>query len=140
MTDSQEMQLRILATLEEAGQDRANPLLNTVIAPTGTIAEVAIFQNALSNLVIAGLIYVRLTSEPHGDQLLSNEDGLMEIARFSEHYQFDKRERLWLDDRHGGPPYYQTPEPEVVLTPAGRSKSVEVLELRGYAWWQLSGR
>lgn len=122
MIDSEEMKKRILSVLEEAGNDDANPLLNTVIDPTGDPLEPEIFEMSLRELFSEGLIEMGMVSIPRGREALTSEEGLTEIGKLSAHYKFDAREGIWLDSRYGGPPYSQIPQPEVVLTDAGTKK------------------
>jgi hypothetical protein len=138
MIDLNEMSSRVLASLEEAGSERANPLLNTVIDPTGHTEEVAFFQLALLELLTQKRITVRMTSMLHGDQPLSDEEAKAEIERLSAHYIFNSARGVWSDLRYANPPYYQLPEPDIVLTRAGRTKSVELLQQRGYEWWRVN--
>lgn len=136
MIDHSEMVSRILATLDEAGCERANPLLNTVIDPTGDLDETYAFQKALLDLLSQKRIGIRLTSIPHGDQSLSDGEAKQEIANIPDSYKFDSGRGVWSDKRFEGPPFYQLPEPEVVLTEAGRRVSSELLQSRGYEWWR----
>lgn len=136
MIGGAEMAERLLATLEEAGNERANPLLNTIINPTGNPDEVLLFQQTLKDLLTENLVVIRMTSIPHGRQALTDEDAMAQIAILANHYNFDPTEGIWSDTRYGGPPYYQIPEPEVVLTKSGREKSVQLLQERGYEWWR----
>lgn len=136
MIDHREMVSRILATLEEAGCERANPLLNTVIDPAGDVEEKYAFQRALLDLLSQNRIGIRLTSIPHGDQPLSDDAAKQAIANIPDSYKFDPDRRVWTDMRFAKPPFFQLPEPEVVLTEAGKRASIELLESRGYEWWR----
>ncbi len=134
MIDTVEMKKRILATLEEAWADSANPLLNTIIDPTANPTEPITFENSLRELFLEGLIDVGMTSLPRGSEELAPDDALSEIGKLSAHYKFDSDEGIWLDSRNGGPPYGQTSEPEVVLTDAGKQRSFEIVDQLGHNW------
>lgn len=136
MIDTVEMKKRILATLEEAWADSANPLLNTIIDPTANPSEPITFEQSLRELFSEGLIDVGMTSLPRGSEVLTREGALAEIGKLSSNYAFDARENIWLDSRYGGPPYGQTPEPEVVLTDAGKQRSFEIVDQLGHNWWR----
>ncbi len=136
MIDTAEMKKRILATLEESRADRANPLLNTVIDPTANPNEPITFEKSLRELFLEGLIDVGMTSLPQGSEVLTREGALAEIGKLSLNYAFDASEGIWLDSRYGGPPYYQTPEPEVVLTDSGTERSFEIVNQFGNDWWR----
>lgn len=136
MIDTAEMKKRILAVLEESRADRANPLLNTVIDPTANPTEPITFEKSLRELFLEGLIDIGMTSLPRGSEALTREQALAEIDKLSLNYAFDAREGVWLDSRYGGPPYYQTPEPEVVLTDAGTERSFEIVSKFGSDWWR----
>ncbi|MBS0237298.1 MAG: hypothetical protein JSR89_02610 [Proteobacteria bacterium] len=137
MIDIDEMKKRILGTLEEAGNERVISLLPDVIDPAGDPQEPEILAKSLRELLSEGSISIRMTSIPHGRQPLSTADGLAEIDKLSSNYIFNPHERCWEDSRsEEGPPYFQIPEPEVVLTDAGTEKSVALLEKLGYEWWR----
>ncbi len=136
MIDSTEMKKRIFAALEEAGNEHADALLNTVIDPTGDPTEPAMFERCLRELFADGLIVMGTVCIPRGRESLTDEEGLAEIGKISAHYKFHPSDGIWLDSRFGGPPYYQTPEPEVILTDAGFEKSVSVVEKIGHNWWR----
>lgn len=136
MIDIGEMKRRILGTLEEAGNECVISLLPDVIDPTGDPRELEILARSLRELLSEGLISIRMTSLPHGRQPLSAADGLAEIDKLSSNYIFNPHEGCWEDSRDEGPPYFQIPEPEVVLTKTGREESVALLEKLGHEWWR----
>jgi hypothetical protein len=136
MIDIAEMKKRILATLEEAWADSANPLLNTIIDPTADPTEPTTFENCVRELFLEGLIDVGMTSLPRGSEDLSRDDALSEIGKLTAYYKFDSDEGIWLDSRNSGPPYGQTPEPEVILTDAGKQRSFEIVDQLGHNWWR----
>ncbi|RUP11120.1 hypothetical protein [Hyphomicrobium sp.] len=136
MINIDEMKKRILGTLEEAGNECVISLLPDVIDPTGDRRELEILTRSLRELLSEGSISIRMTSLPHGRQPLSAVDGLAEIDKLSSNYIFNTHERCWEDSRSEGPPYFQIPEPEVVLTKTGREKSVALLEKLGHEWWR----
>lgn len=134
MVDLTELKQRILATLEEAGADDANPILNTVIQPSGDPEEVVAYERALTDLLSNELIEVCLRSFAQGSELLSKEAGQKEIAKLTTFYVFDKEQEIWLDSRFESSP--QAPEPEIVLTSAGLTAGESLLEERGFEWWR----
>ncbi|MBL8881629.1 MAG: hypothetical protein JNL45_01100 [Hyphomicrobium sp.] len=135
MINIEEMKSRILASLEEAGCDRLLPLLNTVIDPQGDQSEVVIYEKALRELLLGNQIELGLTSIPFGNQPLSKDEALSELGKLVQNYRFNETRNLWNDLRCSGPPYYQTPEPEAILTDRGLQASEALLDGRGFEWW-----
>lgn len=131
MTVSSEIEERILANLDEAGEENAVALLNTICNRTGAAEEAAAFAIAVSELTKRGLVTVAghetlmfgPSSIEHTLRLL---DGLGRALIF--------RDRYWTDSRRTGPPF-----PDhlvyVIATPAGRQAGRELIERRGYDWW-----
>lgn len=136
MIGNEELAMRILATLEEAGSERLVPLLNTIMQGSGNVEEVAGFQQALRRLLASGHVELFLNSMPFGDQRLSDDQAANEIDALAANYRFHDDDKIWRDARFSGPPFYQTPEPAVALTGPGRQKSEAVLERRGPEWWR----
>jgi len=139
MINVEEMKSRILASLEEAGCDRLTPLLNTVIDPQGDQSEVVIYEKALRELLLGDQIELGLTSIPFGNQPLSKDEALSELDKLVPNYRLVAGEKLWDDQRCSGPPFYQTPEPEAILTDIGRQSSEALLDERGFEWWRRPG-
>ncbi len=121
--------------MEEAGAHRLNPLINTVLDPIGVPEEVAIFQQALEQLVRSNLILIFMTSMDAPRDLLDRDSELQALAALPANYKYFPDEKLWHDIRCAGPPYYVKPEPEAELTDAGMERSIELVEEHGHEWW-----
>lgn len=130
-----ELSMRVLATLEEAGEETISTLINTVFEPAGSEAEIADLKLALDSLVQQGL--TQLSTARAGQRLeeLPRQASIDEIAKISTRLSFDGSSKTWRDPQHSGPPFADD-EQYVVLTRAGRMKSVEILTARGYQWWR----
>ena len=131
-----EMEMRILAALEEAGEEHACAVLNMISGESVQAATVADYQQALRVLIARGLIEIALFSLPAGTQSLTLPEALAEIALLTEHYRFSPELSGWEDMRDTGPPYFSVPLPRIVATDAGYAKAIELLEARGYEWWR----
>ena len=136
MIELSELEMRILAELEEAGEADAASMLNTIINPEGRPEELANYQRALSKILEKDLIEIRMDSIPTGSIPLTKRDALAEAAGLSKNYTFSKSDGHWTDIREKGPPYFLTPQPRLFITDAGNAKSIELLEARGYQWWR----
>lgn len=136
MIGNEELAMRILVVLEEAGSERLLPLFNTILPGAGDVEAVKGFQTALRRLLESGHVELFLNSMPLGDQSLSDDQAAKEIDALIEHYRFNDDDKIWRDARFSGPPFYQTPEPAVALTDPGRQKSEAILERRGPDWWR----
>ncbi len=131
-----EMEMRILANLEEAGEEYSCAVLNMISDEQAQAASVADYQQALRNLIAEGLIAIVLFSLPAGTQSLTLPEALSEIEVLTEHYRFSPELGGWEDVRETGPPYFSAPLPRIVATDAGYAKAIELLEARGYEWWR----
>lgn len=140
MIDIAEMKERILASLEEAGAETVNSLLNTVITPEGVAAEPELFERALVELVDEKLVYLDLTNTRWPRDWRPNDDARMAIENLATHYVYDIASRYWQDSRYVWTPGARVSEPEVVLTDAGKEASISLLQARGYEWWTAASR
>jgi hypothetical protein len=129
MVSSDELQLRILAELEEAGHDYLVALLNSMNdEKQGRPEEVEQFREAIEQLIDKGQVLLAPENEP--GQRWAEADAAQSRAMLSEilgSLIFDADDLHWTADP-GARSY-------VVLTPAGRSVSEKVLGERGYRWW-----
>lgn len=131
-----EWEMRILAVLEEAGEENVPALLNTIVDPIGVPEELTALQEALSKLV--DFDYIRMSTGLDAFKRLersSKSISLEIITEMQTRLIYDIRTRLWRDRQHHGPPYLE-PFPYVVYTGSGRQKATEILSERGYQWWR----
>jgi hypothetical protein len=136
MITLEELELRVLAELDEAGEDYIPTLMNAVLLSTKeTSAYLDLYLNALRNLVARNLI--RLSNSRGADRRLADlsiSDSLGEIDRQVAKLSFDETEQYWVDTSITGPPYGPR-YPYVVITESGKRKSHDILTERGYQWW-----
>jgi len=139
MIELSELEMRILSELEEAGSEHSASLLNTVTVPSGDTSELMAFQDALRLLLDKDLIAIHMEASASDSVRLANDSAKSEIGRMLENYKYVPGETYWTDVRDKGPPFFQTPLPEIVATDAGYAKSAEILEEHGYRWWRKPG-
>lgn len=131
-----EVMQRILAELEEAGEEDPVAMLNIVSEPNGDQQQLITFQMALRQLVRSG--FAAMSVDRDQSRRLADAPGsvsLTEIDALPTWLQFDPQKKYWVDSRIKGPPFRQM-YPQIVLTEAGRSESVGILTQRGYQWWR----
>jgi hypothetical protein len=131
----EELELRILAELEEAGQGDVATVMNVVFLPERKADQLEPYLEALRNLVDRN--DVRLSTALGLDRrlkALSIEESLNEINGQKSVLTYDPVQKYWIDSSISGPPYGPY-YPYVVLTDVGRQKSEDVLVKRGYQWW-----
>lgn len=129
MISNDELQLRILAELEEAGEDYLIALLNAMNdEKQGRPEEVEQFREAIAQLIDKGLVLLAPENEP-GQRLVEVDaaQSRMMLSEVLDSLFFAADDLHWTADL-GARSY-------VVLTPAGRSASEKVLGERGYRWW-----
>lgn len=134
MVSLTEFAQRILAELEEVGENNVFSLLNTIIEPKGNQDETAGMQEALKSLLMANLVQMRLEthSGPIGLPLMPAE-AMVECSDMSHWFTFDGASGYWTLG-HGD--LRDTAYPQIVLTAAGRAAAVQLLSRRGYQWWR----
>lgn len=130
MISRDEIQARVLAEVEEcAAEQELVALLNTVIDETqGRPEEVALFREAMEQLIDKGLVLMAPENEP-GQQTVE-VDAAQSRAMLSKilgSLYFGSDDLHWTLD-----PFVYT---YAVLTDAGRLAGKEVLGERGYRWW-----
>jgi hypothetical protein len=130
-----ELELRILAELEEAGEGDVPTIMNVVFLPVPDPNALQYYMDALRNLINRNL--VRLSTSLGADHRLADlsiSDSLREIEVQAGKLKFDEVERYWVDTSITGPPYGLR-YPYVVITESGKAKSHQILTERGYQWW-----
>lgn len=129
MISNDELQLRILAELEEAGKDYLIALLNSMNEDKqGRPEEIESFREAVEQLIEKSLVL--LTSENEIGRLTVKLDAAQSRMLLTERLQalyFRADDLHWTAD--------SVPLTYVRLTPAGRIESEKVLGERGYNWW-----
>jgi len=149
MAELTQMEMRILAELEEAGLENIPAIANTVTEITGLDAERTQIKEALLNLVHADLIRLSIDSShagrirtlTKGEQLpiiaklggrrpwpLSTEDSLELLVGFEKRLRFDHVRKHWTSD--------DSPYPHILVTDTGRKQAENILAERGYRWWR----
>ena len=135
MIEIKEMGLRIMAELQEAGEENIAALLNTVLDPNGEVTELKVLLQALNDLIQNDAIRIALPQKPTEQTVpqrtmpLSKEDSISTVRRLNTymHYSVDKNRWTFSQDAH----------PEVVLTKTGFTAAEKILEERGYQWWHV---
>jgi len=128
MSSLTSLQRRILVALEEAGEENFTALTNTVNKPLGLPAELRHMQDALKELLEAGLIQMAESRDvasrmwvPVPMATASVLIGALETA-----CTWSQRENLWIWNR--GPVRLQ-----VLITEAGKERSREILSKEGWS-------
>lgn len=128
MLDEFELQERLLAELEEAGEENIPTLANTVFADECANSDEKRIQmkNALASLINADLVRVAF-DDGSGRALieLSKERSYETIMQF--HMVLRSDDGTWT----GG----LRPWPEIVTTEIGKMQAQGILKARGYRWW-----
>lgn len=131
-----ELAQRVLATLEEAGEENIPTLMNAVLDVSGGEADILALKKALHGLLDEGFVSWATAPVP-GERLkgLENQDLNSEVYNISNWLQYDATRAVWIDSRVSGPPFLDN-YPYILLTQLGRLKSWEILASRGYQWWR----
>ena len=136
MEDVSEIESRILAELEEAGSENIPALMNTVMVSIGAEQEATLTQQAIRNLLASKFVTLRMSSIPKGNEPKTSDKAFAIIDELKAHLKYVNSEQHWTDERMAGPPFFQNPVPEIVLTDTGLLRSRSILNERGYQWWR----
>ncbi|HMP03213.1 MAG TPA: hypothetical protein PKD86_04575 [Gemmatales bacterium] len=128
------LQRRILALLEEAGEDSLGTLINTVAIPKGSPDELLATQKALKGLVGAGLIQLGFELRPisYHTTLLSSKDATRLLDQLDNAMQWSPAVGYWIG-REGVPLY------NVQVTDSGYETAKTILEEDGWPTQPLPG-
>jgi Skp family chaperone for outer membrane proteins len=125
-----EFERRMLAELEEAGEENFPTLVNTVTMPQDATHALDAMRRALQGLLAAGQVEVATARSSEGTWLpLSAQDAAQEIAAISFEMCFDTVSNRWRCTKRRS-------ALQVLLTAVGREKSESLLSELGYRWWR----
>lgn len=134
MTKLGEYEQRVLAALEEAWQENAYSILNTIIEPLGKPEEVQLLQEALQSLVRMDYVAMGMeTFHPRQDEWLSQSNSLALILTLEQWFEFDTSDLSWT---LRGKAWKDSAYPAVRLTETGKDMAFKILDQRGYQWWE----
>jgi hypothetical protein len=129
MLEIEEVELRILCELQEAGEENVPTLLNTTMPRSGDPSELLQVQRALENLMRADLVRTAIRSNPPSKlQAMSKNDSLAALVDLQLSVGFRQSDQHWTGIRD--------PWLEIVATDAGLGRADEILQQYGYQWWR----
>jgi type II secretory pathway component PulK len=129
-----ELAMRILSELEEAGAENVTSTMNTVMTATGDNAEFDKTQRALESLIQTDLVRIAYrTEDSAGLQSRSKDESLSAVQNMRQYITYRSLDRLWVWDR-------TQPRAEILATDLGMTKARQVLDERGYQWWHQNER
>lgn len=135
-----EMALRVLSELEEAGAETVVTLLATVTPRTGQASELHEVAQAIARLVRLELVQLSIDRDATGHlRRLSKEASLAALQDVLPNLAFDATSSSWSDNRNKVPPF-RPAYPYVVATSGGLVQAREILDARGYQWWRPQSR
>lgn len=133
-----EISQRILALLEEFGEENIFSTVNSIIDPKGSTEEVEMFTRALWDLVGNGHVTIAYaTFAPRVVTDLEKSDAIDLLSGLPRWFRFDAIDRHWTLAKGD---LRRERIPEICLTDAGRAKAVEILNERGVEWWRAKRR
>jgi hypothetical protein len=142
LSDLSELQLRILAELEEAGLENIPTLAITVTDVEGVPVDWAPMKDALTKLINTDLVHVSLDNS-HANRIRTLKSGaqLADIARRgSRPWAMSKEDSLAImtevDAALIADPEYDKSWFDILVTDAGGEMSGRILDRRGYQWWR----
>lgn len=142
LSDLSELELRILAELEEAGLENIPTLAITVTDVEGVPVDWLPMKDALTKLISADLVRVSLDNS-HANRVRTLKSGmqLSDLARRGARpWAMSKEDSLAIlaeaDAALTADPEYKTGWVDILVTDAGHGMSRRILERRGYRWWQ----
>ena len=134
MTDLTEMEQRILAELEECGEQNVFSMLNTIVDPKGDATEVTLLQQALQGLVQRDYVIMGLEGiVRRNPEELGKAASLELLSQLGDWFRFDVVDPHWTLSKGD---FRNERYPAIYSTAAGRKQAVEILTQRGYQWWR----
>jgi hypothetical protein len=118
---------RVLALLEEAGEEDIATLVNTVINSRGLVSEIQVIRSALNSLLMRGLIEIARSRDETTRQWIavSREQAVELLQQLTTNLNWSDDEQIWKW-QHG------LPRAETVLTSAGVVAANNVLREDGW--------
>jgi hypothetical protein len=133
MVELIELERRILAVLQEAGEESIAALMNTVLQPAESPAEIEEIGQAISSLVRAGSVGLALERDQNRRwSLVSVAEALALASRLAAVVQFRPNAPHWT--------WATKAKLQIVTTEQGASRADEILKEFGYQWWLTSSR
>lgn len=130
--DPRELGERILAVLNELGEDNVFALLNTIGSRTENPREVAAFKAGVLWLVQQGMVNLFMRRLASRARVLDSEETSKLISSLVGWFKFDPIKHLWTLAEGD----LRTSElPELGITDRGLDASDVLLNERGYNWW-----
>jgi hypothetical protein len=121
------LQRLILATLEEAGEERLSALTNTVVSGHGRRAEVDAMSNALEGLQRAGLIDVARSKNATTLELIpmDESDALLVLQNLGAYLAWSDSKNIWTLTKDNS-------DIEILLTESGANAARNILSEDGF--------
>lgn len=121
------LQRRILAVLEEAGEEEVTTLTNTVTKPQGRLEEIGTMTDALIGLANASLITVAVSRDRTSGHWipLPSEDVIPLLKELAVSVEWSRIDRIWKWKSH-------LPRVVVLLTDLGVTAAHQVLSEDGW--------
>ena len=134
-----ELAQRILAELEEAGEEDVATLLNTCMVVSGQIEQVAEISAAFAELISIKLASIAISRDPGGRLVdLPQKQALEYASTVGKYVSYSQADGHWLNVPlsvpRSGTDYFDPVH--AVSTPEGRDVAFEILDQRGYQWWR----
>lgn len=127
MSNVTALQRRILAVLEEAGEDNVSALINTVKKCCGCIEEIETASRALTDLAKSGILNLAKVRDDASRRWipLASEESISLLTNLQTALEWSAIERIWTWQG-------DEPLPRVVLTRNGCALAQQVLSEDGY--------
>lgn len=121
-----ELQFRILAELEEAGEDDLSALTNTVTVTSGAIEELGEMSSALIGLLESDLLRLSRSRDTHSLRRvpLSTSESLAQLTSLESFFRWSVPDKLWRWREN-------VSRVELLLTTSGMTAARQLLSERG---------
>ena len=129
MRQLDELALRTLSELEEAGEENIPTILNSILEPAGASEQLLVVKQSLEDLIDAGLVSIAIERDPSRRWKPLPQDKALEITgRMASEITYRKADNHWT--------FVGSARPQLVITQDGRIEASRVLRERGTGWWR----
>jgi hypothetical protein len=128
MLSIEEIKLRVLSELQEAGEETVAAMANTILERSGDRHVIDMLRQALDELIQEGMIRMAFRKGSGRLSPLPTEDSLQVVGELQSVLRVRESEMYWT--------WATDSKPQIIATAAGIKRADQILAEHGYQWWR----